>query len=149
KLQEEYDKSSFYWTNLWRDADLIGRDLKLQNSNKFFEMSLGDGTHTDYWADPSYWHVVAILMGIKSAGLLKKQGNDLSPEERKELFIMSLGRALTKGLFIGIIFMYIMDYQEIHQAILQLLRMKKVWIFSIGLVELLCLGAFISVLSVK
>ncbi|MGA2854956.1 MAG: hypothetical protein ABSE90_12600, partial [Verrucomicrobiota bacterium] len=74
--------------NLWRDADVIGRALEAKNAaiagnpiDKFAERCLGNGTHTDYWADRRCWEAVAAYLRAvaeKSTAALVSVWSDLA-----------------------------------------------------------------------
>ncbi len=50
------------WVNMWRDCDVVGRDLCDSGLNGLSEFSLGAGGHPDYWSDKRLWgKVIAIL----------------------------------------------------------------------------------------
>lgn len=46
------------WLNLWRDGDVVGRALGVDDE-LFSEGSLGPGGHADYWQDESTWNALA------------------------------------------------------------------------------------------
>jgi hypothetical protein len=53
-----------FWANLWRDRDVIGRELKPAASDRFAETSIGDGVHWDMWHDRRVWKSVDELLSV-------------------------------------------------------------------------------------
>ncbi len=73
--QLDEQKIVSFWLNLWRDADVVGRSLNVaavvkqqEQAQRFAEMSLGNGTHTDYWADARSWQAVVAYLQAASDG---------------------------------------------------------------------------------
>jgi hypothetical protein len=50
------------WVNMWRDCDMVGRDLCDVEFNGLSEFSLGAGGHSDYWSDKCLWGKVITLL---------------------------------------------------------------------------------------
>jgi hypothetical protein len=50
------------WVNFYHDADYIGRSLRVTSSAIFREASIGDGGHTGYFSDVSFWTAVLNLV---------------------------------------------------------------------------------------
>lgn len=55
------------WVNVYRDADYIGRSLRINRVPGFYEASIGDGGHTGYFSDVSFWTAVLNLVWSKSS----------------------------------------------------------------------------------
>jgi hypothetical protein len=67
-LADHYFKGTLvdFWGNLWRDRDIVGKELGLDNTSRFAEKSLGDGRHSNYWCDERLWESVNSI--IQAAG---------------------------------------------------------------------------------
>jgi hypothetical protein len=75
-----------FWINLWRNQDCIGGALRAQPDNDFAERSLGDGGHSNMWADPRLWTTIhEFLLAIETSGLseLKQRWAAQQPDDLK------------------------------------------------------------------
>ena len=93
QLLDEFERRDlvFSWANMWRDADIIGRALKVPSGKRFAERSLGNGTHTDYWADARSWRAVVDYLRAGTYASLQTLTTDwmnmaVSADEKREIF---------------------------------------------------------------
>jgi hypothetical protein len=99
------------WANLWRDRDVIGRELKPAAADRFAETSIGDGVHWDMWHDRRVWTRVDELLGVSSFASLQTAWHErqelLSDDEAWEAFKLwrafSVFIMLAPPTFVGII----------------------------------------------
>jgi len=110
QLLSAYDSKSTvtFWGNLWRDRDIIGRQIQPTVQSKFAEKSLGDGVHWGMWRDWLVWLAAHELANLNAAGLqeLKRSWADdeLNDEEKDEglryLSVLKVTREILVPIFI-------------------------------------------------
>jgi hypothetical protein len=91
-LLERYSKnrSVSFWMHFWRDSDWIGRSLHIGPSVNFAEVSVGDGPHENYWADPRVWTKLIALIELHDSGTVTASAHEwatreLTDDEKLEL----------------------------------------------------------------
>jgi hypothetical protein len=89
------------WINLYRDADYVGRSLRVERFENFSEKSIGDGGHADYYSDQRFWRAVldvvitkpgpSSITDAESLGVKEKGLEELSDLRRLEQFSPWIG----------------------------------------------------------
>ena len=70
------------WWNAWRYQDYIGQALHPSEAQAYFELSLGSGSHPDYWSDRRLWSNLKAVLRSSPSELAPAP---LSTDERKEV----------------------------------------------------------------
>lgn len=131
---------NFSWANMWRDADIIGRALKVTSGKRFAESSLGNGTHADYWADARCWQAVVNYLRAMTDQTLETlimgwNAPELSLDEEREFYLVRKARTaliflVWGSLLIGIV---CVDYfWHVHERIETLTLAKRVLVYLLG-----------------
>jgi hypothetical protein len=137
-----------FWLNLWRDADVIGRSLNIKAAAEqqgpaqhFAEMSLGNGTHTDYWADSrSWWAVVEYIQAASDGSIATVPAVDaamakapLTPTETADLIGTCNKRYGLALLVASMAYCFLWRFARVHHWSVWLLLgalCVELWIFA-------------------
>jgi hypothetical protein len=92
-----------HWINLYRDADYVGRSLKVGNSPAFSENSIGDGGHANYFSDARFWRAVQDIISSPAGEISWRDGNSPVSSEDDEQERLDLSALIFLSPFVALL----------------------------------------------
>src|SRR5205814_9335516 len=95
--------------NLWRDRDIIGRELRPASVAQFAEKTVGDGPHWGMWSDRRVWESVhqLLIARISSVQQLWADGDAITDDDahdyQRQMIVLKLMRVIAPfGMLFGV-----------------------------------------------